>query len=150
MTTVFQSRKLVRDEIVSLFVATGAFQDVFSYWPSSDDILAKNPLLLVRSGGTSQSFEGQDNNPTEYAFELTVFVNASESAQSSSSAEDQLDALDLVIRQVIRDNAGGSTNADMYKFDVGTSTVGDFILNGSISYIREVRTMIARLNRGAI
>jgi len=146
--TTFQSRELVRDDLVSLFAADGSWQDVWGYFPGVDDVAGLSPVLIVRSRGTAQDFAGANTNPVQYRFSVTSMVVADEAVQSSADAEDQLDTLDMKVRQVIRDNAGGSTNADQYAFEGGFSQVSDIILNGQ-AYISETRFVIATLPRGA-
>lgn len=147
--TTFQSREAVRDELVSLYVADGTFQEVYGYFPGVDEISGKTPLLVIRSRGTSLDMAGALTNRTEYRFSLTTFVLADENYVTSAAAEDALDTVDLAIRQVIRDNAGGGSAADMYRFEGGFSTVDDLVIGGQ-AYIVETRIVIATLVNGRV
>jgi hypothetical protein len=148
--TTFQSRELVRDELVALFVSDGSWQDVYGYYPAVSEIKGRSPVLIVRSAGTQQSMAGLHTNPASYSFLLTTWVLAySEDGNwTSADAEDKLDDLDRVLRQVIRDNAMGGTYATQYRFDGGFSNRDDLILEG-VPYIVETRTIFADLPRGA-
>jgi hypothetical protein len=148
--TTFTSRELVRDEIASFFVTDGSFQEVYQYFPSVAEIKGKTPVLIIRSRGTEQDFSGLNTNPTSYRFLLTTFILAfsDDDSWSSSDAEDSLDDLDKVIRQVIRDNAGGGTYADNYRFEGGFSDVNDIMVEG-LPYIVETRAVVADLPKGS-
>lgn len=147
--TTFQTRELVRDELVTLFTANGSWQAVYGYAPSVDEIAGQSPILVIRSRGTQTTMAGVLTNPTQYRFSLTNMVIADKVAQTSASAEDQLDTLDRVMRQVIRDNAGGGTYADNFLFEGGFSEVQDMIIGGQ-AYIVERRFIIASLANGAV
>jgi hypothetical protein len=151
MTTTFQSREAVRDELVALFTADGSWQDVYGYYPAVSEMKGRSPIMLIRSQGTQQDMAGQDTNPSSYSFLLTTWVLAysEDGGWTSADAEDQLDTLDRVTRQIIRDNADGGTNASQYRFEAGFSNRSDLILEG-VPYIIESRTIIADLPRGAV
>lgn len=148
--TNFQSRELVRDELVTLFAATGKWAEVYGYFPAVTEVAGKSPVLIIRSRGTQQRMAGRVTNPASYRFLLSSFVLAytDNGTWSSADAEDKLDELDTEIRQVIRDNAN-LTNADVLRFDEGGSQVIDTIIEGQ-PYIVETRTIIAELVRGAV
>lgn len=152
MTTTFQSRELVRDELVALFVANGSWEEVFGYFPGLDEIHGKTPVLIIRSRGTLQSMEGVFNNPSQYRFFISNWVLAdspSDSGVTSSASEDKVDELDKTVRQIIRDNTGATSNADLYQFEQSFSQVDDVIIGG-LPYIVETRAIIAVLNKGSI
>ena len=151
--TTFQTRELIRDDLVTLFTANGSWQSVYGYFPGTNEMKGKTPVLVIRSRGTSQDMAGAVTNPTAYRFVLSSFVLAySENSAdnwTSDDAEDKLDELDKVLRQVIRDNAGGGSYADRFEFEPGYSQVDDIIIEG-LPYIVESRGIIARLVRGAV
>jgi hypothetical protein len=151
MKTTFQSREAVRDELVSLFAAEGSWQAVYGYFPSVSEMSGKTPILIIRSAGTQQVMEGQDTNPATYRFLATTFVLAysEDGSWTSANAEDKLDELDQAFRQVIRDNAAGGVNADLYRFEPGMSQRDDLILEG-VPYILEGRAILADLVNGAV
>ena len=152
MTTTFQSREAVRDELVTLFTNNGSWQEVYGYAPDLNEVIGKTPILIIRSEGTSQRMEGDETNPASYQFAITTWVLAySEDGNwTSANAEDKIDELDKVVRQVIRNNAGGGSNADQYRFDPAQSEVGDVILHGGVPYMVESRLIYADLPRGAV
>jgi len=152
MTTTFQSREAVRDELVTLFTNNGSWQEVYGYAPDLNEIIGKTPVLMVRSRGTAQDMAGDETNPASYQFAITTWVLAySEDGNwTSANAEDKIDELDKVVRQVIRNNAGGGSNADQYRFDPAQSEVRDVILQGGVPYMVESRLIYADLPRGAV
>ena len=153
MTTTFLSREAVRDELATLFTADGSWQSVFKFFPGLDAIKGRTPVLIIISRGTEQGMAGLETNPTTYRFLLSSWVLAfsplSADNWTSTDAEDKKDELDMKLRQVIRDNAGGGTNADLYRFEPGFSQVDDVIIEG-VPYVVETRAILAGLKRGAI
>lgn len=150
MTTTFQSRELVRDEIVALFVANGSWQDVYGYMPGYTVISGNSPVLTVLSAGTSQRFAGVFTNPVTYRFEITNYIVSSSESDAtvlSADASDQLDTLDRTIRQVIRDNVQ-LTNGDNVRFDENFSNVERGAI-GNVPYVRESYTILVDLPNGA-
>jgi len=149
--TTFQSREAVRDELGTLFTADGSWQEVYNHFPSVDEIKGKTPVLIIRSRGTQQDMANLNTNPATYRLLLSSWVLAYSSSDgwTSANAEDKLDELDKVLRQVIRDNAGGGSNADLYRFEPGMSQVDDVIIEG-IPYIVETRAILVDLVNGAI
>jgi len=151
MTTTFQSRELVRDQLVSLFTANNSWQEVYGYMPSVEELLGKTPFLIIRSKGTSQEMSGVETNKASYRFILSSWVLAggkNDASVTSSAAEDDLDTLDKVLRQVIRDNTGTITYGNIIRFESGYSEVSDVIVQG-LSYITESRFILVDLPRGA-
>ena len=149
--TTFQSREAVRDELGTLFTSAGNWQEVYNHFPSVDEMKGKTPILIIRSRGTDQDMANLNTNPATYRFLLSSWVLAFSDSDSwtSANAEDKLDELDKVLRQVIRDNAGGGSNADLYRFEAGLSQVDDVIIEG-MPYIVETRAILADLVNGAI
>lgn len=151
MTTTFQSRELVRDELAALFVADGSWQEVYQYWPGTNEIAGKTPVLIIRSRGTRQDMAGVFTNPASYRFLVSSWTIAYSSAASitSSSAEDTLDTLDKTLRQIVRDNAGSLTNGDLIRFEEGYSEVIDVVAE-NLPYIVETRAILVDLVAGAV
>jgi len=150
MTTTFQSRELVRDELVALFVANGSWQDVYAYFPSVNAFSGLSPILIVRGAGSSVAMEGLNTNPVEYRLSISSWVIAYvASEQTSAQSEDLVDTLDTTVRQVIRNNAGRLTNADSLRFEGGFSSKQDVVIEG-LPYMAETRFVIARLNAGSV
>lgn len=149
MVTTFTSRELVRDELVSLFTANNSWQAVYGYIPAVNVFEGMTPILVIRSRGSLQNFANLETNPASYQFGIVSYVRAYSAGEiSSAQAEDKLDDLDKVVRQVIRDNAGSMTTAINLRFD-GASEVRDIDI-GSVPYMAEARILIADLPRGAI
>lgn len=151
MVTTFTSRELVRDELVTLFVANGSWQEVYGYAPSVDELSGKTPILVIRSRGTIQNFANLETNPVTYRFVISSAVLAYSASDSwnSANAEDKLDELDKVVRQVIRNNAGSLTYGVNMRFETAVSEVSDPIREG-LPYILESRFVLVDLPRGAI
>ena len=149
--TTFQSRKLVRDELVALFVADGSWQEVWGYFPGVDAFQGRSPLLTVTSGGTTQTSESKHVNPTQYQFLITTYVLSYRASDSwfATDAMDTLDALDLKVRQIIRINMGGGANADWYQFDTAPSEITSATSLEGLSYEIETRGIFAGLASGA-
>lgn len=152
MTTTFLSREAVRDEIAAFFVADGSWQNVYGYFPGVDDIKGKTPICIIRSRGTQMNMQGVVTNPTQYRFLISSWVLAysanSADSYTSATAEDKLDELDKVVRQLIRDNTTG-TNYNNLLLDGGFSEVDDVIIEG-VPYIVETRSVTAHLYNGAV
>lgn len=149
MVTTFTSRKLVRDELVALFTANNSWQAVYGYVPAIKVFAGMTPLLIIRSRGTVQDFAALETNPAEYRFGIASFCRAYSAGEiTPAQAEDTLDTLDTVVRQVIRNSAGSMTTADNLRFD-GESEVRDVTIEG-LPYMVETRFVIAKLARGAI
>lgn len=151
MVTTFTSRELVRDELAALFVANGSWQNVYHQATGMNAFLGKSPVLIIRSRGTSQAFETLDTNPTAYRFLVSSWVLAYRASDNwdNTEAEDKLDELDMIARQIIRNNAGSMTYANNLYIEEGFSQVDDIITEG-LGYIVETRAAIAYLPRGAV
>ncbi len=150
MPTTFTSRELVRDELVSKFVANGSWQEVYGYHPSLDEIENKTPFLVIRSAGTQQDMANEWTNKAIYRFAIISYVIAYRASDNwtSALAEDKIDDLDKVVRQVIRNNAGSMTTCDDLLLDNGMSQPQDVLLE-AIPYIRESRFVTAYLQAGS-
>lgn len=150
MPTTFPSRELVRDELVSKFTATNAWQEVYGYHPSVNEIQDKTPFLVIRSAGTEQNMANEWTNKAIYRFAVISYVIAYRASDNwtSAHAEDKLDDLDRLVRQVVRDNAGSMTTCDDLLLDNGLSQPQDVILEG-LPYIRESRFISAYLQAGS-
>ena len=150
MPTTFTSRELVRDALAALFVANGSWQEVYQYHPSVNEIENKTPFLVIRSAGTQQDMANEWTNKVTYRFAIISYVLAYSASDNwtSALAEDKVDELDKVIRQVIRNNAGSMATCDDLLLDNGLSQPQDVILEG-VPYIRESRFVSAYLQAGA-
>lgn len=149
--TTFQSREVVRDELVTLFAASSIWASVFGYAPSAETRAGLTPFLVIRSRGTAQRFAGQNNNPASYRFSFQSWVYAeydADDSYTSAIAEDMLDTCDRELRQVVRTNAA-LTNADNLRFETGFSEVRDLTTIG-IPYMVETRFVLADLASGAV
>lgn len=155
--TTFTTRELVRDALVSLFTANatgaGQFQAIYGYFPSVNEILQASPLLIIRARGTAQEFKVQETNPTSYRILFTTMVLAYDGNASpvwtSALAEDKLDDLDRLVRQVVRDNASNA-NWSVITPEDGFSTVDDVIIGKGSPYLIESRAFIVRLPKGTV
>ena len=147
----FQSREAVRDELATLFTTNGSWQGVYGYFPSAKDTIGQTPLLFIISKGTKQRIsKNLWDNFTSYQFEFQNYILADKDSDNwdSADAEDKLDELDKVLRQLIFNNMGSMTTANSLEFDDGFSKREDVNVGGS-PYIRETRIIIANLNAGA-
>lgn len=152
MPTTFTSRELVRDELASKFVSNGSWNAVYQYHPSVEDVLNTHPFLVIRSAGTQQDMYNEWTNKATYRFAIISYVLAYSPNPSdtwtSALAEDKLDELDKVVRQIIRNNAGSMTTCDDLLLDNGLSQTQDVIIEG-VPYIRESRFVSAYLQAGS-
>lgn len=145
--TTFVTRETARDALVALFIATTKWESVYGYMPGAFD--EESPVLTIRSGGTQQSMESFDVNPTEYQYVLKSFVLLDDKAGwTSPNAEDKIDELDQTFRQVIRENAGGILGGDWLKFQAGLSSTGFVIIDGE-TYRTEEWTVSAHFAKGS-
>lgn len=150
MPTTFTSRELVRDEITTKFTNNGAWQEVYGYHPSVNELENKTPFLVIRSAGTSLEMRNEWTNKTVYRFAIISYVLAYSASDNwtSANAEDKLDELDKVVRQVIRDNTASMATCDRLELDNGLSQPQDVIIEG-VPYIRESRFVSAHLEAGS-
>lgn len=150
MTTTFQSREAVRDELVALFVADGSWEAVYGYYPGHSVVSGTTPVLTIISAGTAQSMGGVFTNKASYRFILSSFVMGADKAisRTADTVEDQVDTLDLKVRQVIRDNAA-LTNGNIIRFGAGVSQVETRIIESQL-YIIESRDIFVDLLSGSI
>ena len=107
--TTFVSREVARDALAALLVAKGSWQTVYAYEPQ--DIKGHSPVATIRSLGTSYS-NTFNISPTSFDVLVTNWVLLSDSEDPSAwgpaQAEDQLDALDKALREVVKDGAPGT------------------------------------------
>jgi len=121
--TTFITRETVRDAFVTLFTTSAKWQLVFGYMPSESEVAGQSPFLVIRSGGTLQSMNTYNANPTTYRITFRNFVLC-EDEQTEAQAEDKLDELDTTFRQIIRDNCGSIAGANYIRFEDAPSTTG--------------------------
>jgi hypothetical protein len=118
-----------------------------------NEILAKSPLLMIRGRGTGQTTPNFYTNPTFYRIILTTMVLAYDANSSpvwtSALAEDKLDDLDRLVRQIIRNNTQNAA-WNVLEFEESPSIVEDVIVGKGVPYIVESRAVLARLSSGAI
>lgn len=155
--TTFTSRELVRDALVTIFKASakGAnqFKEIYGYAPSANEILASSPLLVIRGTGTLQEMNMQETNPTRYRLVLSVMVRSYDDsvtpALDSAWAEDKIDDLDRLVRQIIRNNTQNAAWNTM-DFDEEFSQKDDVIVGKGVPYIIESRSVIIKLPIGSV
>lgn len=150
--TIFVTRKTIRDGLVALFTANDSWEVVYGYIPKVTTIDGKSPLLVITSAGTDQSMAGLNTNPAEYTFTFVSFVRMDDSVSggtwSEDDAEDKLDELDTVFRQVVRDNAGGGSFADSLMF-ADTQSRTDYAMIDGVGYRTEEWILTAHHYSGA-
>lgn len=105
--TTYTSRETVRDALVTLFTADGTWQSVLGYEPKTLDGLS--PVLTIISAGTDYDELSGGVNPTEFRFRARSYILVEDQNAPSSwgpaQAEDKLDELEKIAREIIRDNA---------------------------------------------
>lgn len=147
--TTFQDVDLVTTEVAALFTANGSWQAVYDYFPGVDAIKGYTPVLIVDDNGTSTRFESLHVNPVEYRLTVQSWVIAYiEGEWTVNQATAKRRELNKVIRQIIRDNAGGTTYTNTLQFESGFSERSSIIFEG-IPYFIERFNVIARLNSGS-
>lgn len=147
--TTFQNRKTAVDALYTIFNATTAWQEIYKYFPSEDEVLGKNPFLIIRGRGTGQVMASEHVNPRTYRVIIASYVLATSVPDNwtSLNAEEKTHDLDLLVCQTLRDNV--SNNAwDNIRFDEAISQVDDIMIE-SLPYIREMRTIFIELANGA-
>lgn len=149
--TILQSRKLARDELVALFDADGSWQEVWGYFPGVDAFQGRTPLLTVTSNGTAQATESLNVNPASYLFLITTYVLSYRDSDGwlATDAADALDALDLKVRQIIRDNMGTMTTVNTLQYDTSPSQITSAKTMEGLVYDIETRGIFANLVSGA-
>lgn len=150
--TTFTNRKLIIDELRTLAIADGSWQDVYDYVPNTDDLQGKTPVLVILSIGTRRDMAGLNTNPTSHLLEISSWVlgfsQRTADAWSAEDAENKAHELEMKLSQLIRDNAGGGTNADSYEFDTAFSSIDRITFEG-VPYIVETRRIVANQFNGA-
>lgn len=128
--TTFVTRETVRKALVAVFTATGKWDLVYGYQPSSFNDRAS--ILTIRSGGTRWKMEGLHVNPSAYTMMLKSYLILDDSASwEADDCEDRIDELDRVVRQTLRDNAGTIGGADFLTVPEGESVTGFAIVSGT-------------------
>jgi hypothetical protein len=98
-------RQAIREALAALFADTG-FNKVYAYQPV--DIEEYDKVLAIYSARSRHKVWSGDWAYDLYTFSVDVFVKRT----GGETAEDTLDALHEVVRDVIRDNSGGNANWD--------------------------------------
>lgn len=149
--TSFQDIDLIVTEIAALFTAEGSWQDVYDYFPGLSTFQGRSPVLVVIDNGTLQEFDNLHTNPTTYNILLAsyVLVNSdSDATITSEAATTQRRALNVIIRQTIRDNAGGGTYYDLIQFTPRSSQIERLNAEG-LTYELEMFEVAAFLKSGS-
>ncbi len=94
------TRRIVREALVTIFTAEGSFNQVLGYAPVSSDGMDK--VLSIFSDKTHHKQESLHLAHSFFTFSLDVLVKRS----GGETAEDTLDDLHEVVRDVISDNQG--------------------------------------------
>lgn len=152
MTTTFTTRKTIRDRLKALFDADGSWDTVYSGMPPIDDIAGQSVICTIVSDGTQTTFESLNHNRRNHQFIVTnwVLYQVTSDSWTYDKAEDKIDELELKTAQLIRNNAAGSTVADLLQFSPAYSQVRRITVNQNYSYAVESYTVIATLATGAL
>jgi len=149
MVTTLVTRETIRDGLVTLATATGKWQAVYGYVPKDNAVRGQSPFLVILSLGTLQSMESEGKNPAEYSLSVMSHVLMNDKGSwTEANAEDKLDELDKVLRQLIRDNASGSSYCDAFTFLASPSQT-DFVMIGGEQYRTEARVIIGHHYSGS-
>ncbi len=104
--TTYTSRETVRDALQVIFDADATWQDVFGYEPKT--LGGHTPVMTITSAGTDYEELSAGVNPTDFRFRLRSYVLVEDQndpdAWGPDEAEDKLDEIDKLTREVIRDN----------------------------------------------
>lgn len=150
--TTFQNRKTAIDALATVFAAPSpnAWQEIYKYFPSVDEVLGKTPFLIIRGRGTSQRMSSLNTNPRSYRVVIASYVLATSTPDNwtSLNAEENTHDLDLLVCQTIRDNTENAAWNNI-RLDDGFSQVDDIMIE-NLPYIREMRTVVIDLANGAI
>jgi len=131
MASTYVSREVTRDALVALFDANAIWNAVYGYVPKATTLDGKWPLLVVTSAGTRQDMLSISNNPTYYTFACVSFVLMDDEASwNEDDAEDKIDEIDKIFRQIIRDNASGNAFAHSVRFADTQSRTDYMMLDG--------------------
>lgn len=155
MPTTFTNRKTVRTGLTGLFTAyntaTPLWAQIYSYVVPVKSFLGKSPILTILSDASETEMKNSETNPTDFTFAITSFVLVYRASDnwSSPDAADKIDDIDTVIRQIIRNNAGGISGAcNSLRFSGGSQT--SYESKEGFLYQVETRNVIARLASGVI
>jgi len=92
---------------------------------------------------------GQNTNPTAYRFKLTSYVLMDDTANwQADDTEDQIDELDRVIRQTIRDNVDKVAGSNYLQVPDTFSSTGFLLVTGP-NYRFEEWDVFAHLTGGS-
>lgn len=150
MTTTFQDVDLVIAELVTLFGANNSWEAEFGYFPGVNAIKGYSPVLIIEDEGTRTRFAAEETNPVSYRIRVSSWVIAYIAGERTvAQATTQRRALNKTIRQVVRDNAGSLTNANLLHFADEFSSVDTLLVEG-VPYMVETFMLQADLARGAI
>jgi hypothetical protein len=122
------TRQVVRERLVVLFASKG-FNQVYGHAPL--DLQGFDKVLAIYSDRTRHDFISANLQNAFYALTLDVYVKR----ESGETAEDNLDILHEVVRDVIRDNIGDPNWSDIH------------LLEDSDAYFAEVSGVPYRVER---
>ena len=131
---------------LAVFIDDNAnFKVVFDYIPDLDTVKGRTPVCFVRSAGTDQTMLSLHTNPSDFHMLVTIAVRSHDrdldgGTWEEDDAEDKIDELDQIIRQIIRDNTGNVGGVSMMQIS-GLSDSG-FDIVGGIPYRVEEYTII--------
>ena len=148
--TTFANRKTAIDALATIFASTSAWQEIYKYFPSVNELLGKSPFLIMRARGSSNRMVGQNTNPRSYRVIVASYVLAYSASDnwSSLNAEEKVHDLEVLFAQTIRDNVANAA-WDNIRFDEGYSDVTDMMIE-SLPYIREMFTVYIDLKKGSM
>jgi hypothetical protein len=152
--TAFTDREVPSDALKALFVAyTGSGQpieQVYTYVPKITVLGLSSPNLLIISDGTDQDMKSANTNPTDFLFIFSVWIIARRDSDNytNEQAETQLNALDKLIRQVIRDNTVIVNKWDDIQFE-GRSRIDRIVREGT-AFLIETRSIRVHLANGQV
>lgn len=156
MPTTFTNRKTVRNALTALFTAyntaTPTWAEIYKHLVPVKDFAGRSPILRILSDGSQTRFNNEFTNPTQFRFEISSFVLVYRASDNWSSPDtaDKIDDLNTLIRQIIRNNAGGIASAcDQLRLEDSPSQVAYDMREGRL-YAVETITVIADLFNGAI
>ena len=139
---------------MTLAAATNAWKHVYGYRPPVTEVAKKKSFLIVMSSGSKNRFESLDNNPRAYRFTAQSYVLAYSTIAADSwdshDAEDELDAKELAMVQLVRNNTQ-TASWNVLQFDDSFSNRQDIILGSAgTPYIVETWQLIAFLAKGSM
>ena len=149
MPSTLRSRQPASDGLVALFEASPKWEAVFAHRPTAEELDSRWPFLIVDDVSTRQTMAGEFNNPSEMVFIITSFVATKDNvAWRTTDAASKVRELDLLVRQIIRDNTGQVAWADGLEFSDTPSNVAMILMDG-INYLSEMRLIEVSYETGA-